>query len=104
MSAKPITIIFPKALLEQVDAVVAKRKQTKLAPYKPTAAETQRAHLIAAKEGVAAANAYLKSLRPAQPRASRMALVLELMEHGLMALEVEAAKNKAPTTRVKGDK
>lgn len=104
MSAKPITVIFPKDLLAQVDAVVAKRKETKLAPYKPSAAETQKAHVIAAKEGVAAANSYLRSLRPEQPRASRMALVLELIEHGLMALEVEAAKNKAPAAKSRATK
>ena len=90
-----VTVIFPDELLARVDKIVAERKDQKAEPHRSTPAQLHQAHLIAEKDGIAAANRYLRSLRPAQPRSSRMGLVLELVEHGLLALDIENAKSKA---------
>lgn len=88
-----VTVIFPDELLERVDVIVAKRKEQSSKPHRSTPAQLHQAHMIAEKEGIAAANKYLCSLRP-RHRPSRMGLILELVEHGLLTLAIEEAKEK----------
>jgi hypothetical protein len=75
-----VTLIAPDELVARIDAIVEKRKAAArdwVAPRK----SLEEAGRIAKAGGSAAANSFLRRLRPR--RASRMGVILELVELGL---------------------
>lgn len=95
---------FSDSVMREIDALVRKKFEARRAErFKPAApiplADIEEAHRIAVKEGVEAANAFLKSRRPAnsssvfgRTKASRGEIALELV--------VEALTARAATTKV----
>lgn len=98
-----VLVDIPLDMITEIDLIVTQRKHESRAagPYKPTAAEKHKAWEIAEKQGVASANAYLKSLSPAKLRSpSRVSVVLELLQLALCAPQsqqaIKAASAPAP--------
>lgn len=75
-----ITLIAPDELVARVDAIVAERK-AKARAWAAPRKSLEEAERIARSKGQAAANDFLRRLRP--PRASRMGVIVELVRLGL---------------------
>lgn len=103
----PVTVLFDPELLAKVDLIVAERKLSAAAAnaqYRSTSEQKTKAVQIAEKQGVAAANAYLKSLKPAPVRVSRISVLHELIEAGVVAREAarEAEQVASQPAKPKG--
>lgn len=72
------TLDVPEALLEEIDLIVAQRKAAKSEPYNSTPEQRMEAVRLAEEQGVSAANAYLRALRPAS-KVSRSAVILDCL-------------------------
>ena len=77
-----ILLSIPDDLLKEVDTLVAKRKSAASAPFKVSPKQRAEAQRLA-ETSVAAANEYLRSLRPPASRVTRVGVITEFIELGL---------------------
>jgi hypothetical protein len=84
--SRHLTIYLSDDLVGRLDHHIAESKST--APKPLTPEERKVVHKIADDKGVAAANAYLQTIRPPQPKMSRTTLVEYFIEIGLEAVEL----------------
>lgn len=99
------SIDVPEDLMQEIDALVEQRKASKSKvreqPYQTNDAEKMHAKLLAQTQGAEAANAFLKSLQPVAPPASRGAVLCDLIRVALCMVPPESfGQPVVPATRM----